>query len=273
MWSLNLPWKLFSVEITKESTGIACGLQYAAVWFLSQLWAADVLPNFGVSSLLLSPLLGLVLSAQLHTRRRKRLKYTLLLPCAIFYTGTFISVHHHTIQTREPSKPSASSSIISNYVGLMPKDIFNHYGFPPSMLSLCILSNFSFKSGQSYYLFETQWLNQDKTAHCFSFHDIWREITCLTSALRESRASGIEKWALIPSQPRFSKKIFQRWKINRLFLLQESHCSLSQPRLFTFFWQPYWQWQAAKILAGWAFQIFTHWALGCQHDLILVQST
>lgn len=145
----------------------------------------------------------------------------------------------------------------------MPKDISIGYGFPPRMLSLCILGNFSFKSGQSYCLFETQWVNEDKTASCFSFHDIWREITCLMSALRENRASGIEMWTLIPSQPRFSKKIFQRWKINRLFFCCRKAVALSWPWLLTFFWQPYWQWQAAKILAGWAFQssLIEPWAV------------
>lgn len=140
----------------------------------TRLWATDVLPNCGVSSLLLSPLLGPVLSAHLHTQRRNRhyrLKYAILLPCAIFYTGTFISVHHCITQMREPSKLSASSSIISNYAGLKPKDIFNRYGFPPRILPLCTLGN-SFKSGQSYYLFEIRWLNADKTASCFAFPDI-----------------------------------------------------------------------------------------------------
>lgn len=37
MRSLNLSWKLFSAEITKENTGIAYGLQCAAIWFPSHL--------------------------------------------------------------------------------------------------------------------------------------------------------------------------------------------------------------------------------------------
>lgn len=170
-----------------------CSMQQYGFQVIYLALSCVVLSNFGVSSVLLSPLLGPVLPAQLPTQRRNRhcgLKWTILLPWAKFCTGTFISMHRPNIQMREASQPYASSSMISNYVSLMPKDIFNHDGFPPRMLSLCTLGNFSFKSGQSCYLFETHWLNEDQTTHCFSFHDIWREITCLESALRENRASG-----------------------------------------------------------------------------------
>lgn len=49
---------------------------------------------------------------------------------------------------------------------------------------------FSFKSGQSYCLFETWWLNEDKTVSSSLpiTSGIWRKITCLASAL------GLDIW-------------------------------------------------------------------------------
>lgn len=170
---------------------MVCSMQQYGFQVIYLALGCVVLSNFGVSSVLLSPLLGLVLPAQLHTQRRTRYCGLNRLPCCLeLCPAQGPSYQCIVLSYRWEKQVSHTSHTISNYVGLMPKDIFNHDSFPPRMLSLCTLGNFSFKSGQSYYLFETQWLNGDKTTRCFSFHSVWREITCPESALRDNRALG-----------------------------------------------------------------------------------